>query len=144
APAAWRPAPAPGIRAGPPPARRARRPRAAARAGARRRPRSSPARRSGTCRPRPSCRLPVAQPEGERVCQFAAADLVPGRAHGDARLAPVAALAPEGVVVAVAGRAARIVRVAVHRAERGPAEAQGARMRLAPVEEGMAHAQAPV
>ncbi|WP_155759096.1 hypothetical protein [Xanthomonas translucens] len=68
---------------------------------------------------------------------LAAVDFVPRQLHAQRRLAHVAALVPERVIAAVAGRAARIVEIAVHRAERGQAEAaERVRMRFAMIEEG--------
>src|SRR5690606_28628388 len=86
--------------------------------------------------------LPVARPEGQRMFDFAPADLLPRQADGQSRQARIAAAVPERIVGPVPGRAARIIRIAVHRAERGEAEAaKPACMGLAFVEEGMAHAQ---
>ncbi|EEF93644.1 hypothetical protein CATMIT_01724, partial [Catenibacterium mitsuokai DSM 15897] len=57
----------------------------------------------------------------------------------------VAAFLPERLVAAMEGRPARIARLAVDRAERGPAEiAERARMRLAQVEEAVADTAAAV
>src|SRR5690606_26883047 len=116
---------------------------AAARAGVRRRLPSPRAGRLRSGRRRPSrALLPVAQPERQRMLDLATADLLPGQAHGQARQARVTAAVPEHVVGTVIGRAARIFRLAVDRAERGPAEAsEAARMRLARTEERVADAR---
>ena len=79
------------------------------------------------------------------MVDVADAGFVPVQAHGHARLAHVTAPAPERLVAAMAGRPARVLGIAIHRRECGPAEAaQRARMRLARVEEGMADAVAKV
>ena len=79
------------------------------------------------------------------MLDLADADLVPVQAHGHARLADIAAPAPERLVAAMALRLARIAIVAIHRGECGPLEAaQRARMRLARVEERMADAASSI